>query len=90
MFSAAVQHHHASTFISEAVRDTDLKVGRGNARYETALIDEIYRRRTAYVQRLAVSARNNHHDGDASTFDNIVRNRLPVGRKAAQVMLARR
>jgi hypothetical protein len=87
VFSAAVQHHHAPTFIAEAVQNTDLKVGRGNARYETVLIDEIYRRRASYLEQLALSAKK-RGGKDARTFDNAAHIRMPAERAAAQKMLA--
>ncbi|MBY9063675.1 hypothetical protein K7957_12100 [Sphingomonas yunnanensis] len=87
VFSAAVQHHHAPTFIAEAVQNTDLKVGRGNARYEAVLNDEIYLRRASYLEQLALSAKK-RGGKDARTFDNAAHVRMPAERAAAQKMLA--
>jgi hypothetical protein len=51
VWSVAVQHGGAATIVSQAVGDTDRAMARTDARYDQALIDNIYDRRIGYVAR---------------------------------------
>lgn len=82
-FSAAVQHGQARLFISKAVRVTDRIFGRNDPRYQTALINSIYDRRSAYVASLRDHAAKVGDRKHAIQYDSIIRNRLVFERQAA-------
>lgn len=86
-WSVSVQHGAAERILSDALRRTDQALPRTDAGYEAALIDNVYDRRTEYVTALRDRAISQNRTADARTFNNIINNRYPQERAAAQDML---
>jgi LysM repeat protein len=86
-WSVSVQHSAAARILSDAVRRTDQALPRTDPGYEATLIDNIYDRRTEYVTALRDRAISQNRTADARTFNNIINNRYPQERAAAQDML---
>lgn len=86
-WSVSVQHGAAARILGDAVRRTDQALPRTDPGYEAMLIDNIYDRRTEYVTTLRDRAIAQNRTGDARTFNNIINNRYPQERAAAQDML---
>jgi uncharacterized Zn-binding protein involved in type VI secretion len=89
-WSASVQHGRASMILGDAVARTDKVLKRGDAEYEQALINNIYDRRTEYVEGLRDRAVAEGRIANAQTFSSIVENRYPAERADALRLLNRR
>jgi murein DD-endopeptidase MepM/ murein hydrolase activator NlpD len=86
VWSVSVQHAGAATILNDAVARTDRQFARTDARYDRALINNIYDRRTEYV--LGVAA-NNRNPNERAQLIGITRNRYPNERADALALLDR-
>lgn len=86
-YSVAIQHGGAASILRDAVRAADRRVKRTDRAYETALINEIYDQRVAYVTKLRNRAIADRRLNDARGFDNILRNRYSNERADALRLL---
>ncbi|WP_229726635.1 hypothetical protein [Sphingomonas alpina] len=98
VWSAAVQHGGAVRFLNRAVNATDAAFLRTDPGYDAALIDNIYDARIAYVtaerNRQANVAnlerrpdKKNKLQGQVKQLTDVIKNRYPSERAAAQQML---
>jgi len=84
-WSVSVQHAGASTILNRAVAATDRQVARDDPGYDKALIDNIYKERTAYVLDAAKNPKLSA--GERQQLIDITNKRYPAERADALKML---
>jgi hypothetical protein len=86
VWSSAVQHSGASSFLTEAVRLADRRAPRGSPEYDAILIKELYAARRRYVSK---EAEEKTDPEEKRQLQNVVRNRYPEEEKRALLLLER-
>jgi hypothetical protein len=80
-WSTSAQYRRAPDLLTDAVRNTDRLVGRESPDYQETLINQIYDRRTRYLQDMAKDPDTSA--ADRRTYLGIVNNRFPNERRDA-------